>query len=934
MSASETGQAQILIAEGDPQSRAALTAILAGKGYRLEPVESGASVVQAASRAQADLILLGTDLVDPDAFQVCERLKSDSTTCEIPIILVGPTDRAKAFAAGCADYLTLPLERAEVLARVGCHLALKALSKELEAGQAQLVRALADQRQVKEALADAELQGQALLETISDVLYTVNPDGIITYISPGIETFLGYHPSEIIGQHFRKFFHPDELPRLQETFPRILSGQYASNEYQVLTKSGEVRWMRSTTYPAWEQERIAGGQGSLKDITAQKQAEIEIQQQNEFLTRILASLTHPFYVLDANDYTIQIANPAARTAGLSGQTTCYALTHRRDRPCALEDHPCPVEEIKRTKQSVMVEHVHYDETGARRNVEVHGYPLLDGEGNVVRVIEYSLDVTERKLAEQALRESEARWRSLTENSPDHVIVLDTDLKIQLLNYASPGLTVEELIGRPLYTLVAEEQQPEVKAILEGVLQSSEPDTYETEYYTGDGGTIYYESRVVPRVLDGRVTGLVVSSRDITERKESEQALQQAKEAAEQARREEMERRREAERRRRIADGLAGVVAALNSNQPLNQVLDQIALQARQLLDNQAVAVVRRQGGDETLVIEAAHGLPETYDRDVDNLPGSAFLRQAVRTRQPVAVPNLLALAADGDHLLPPAPAAEPDLQYRALLAVPIVVKDESHGAIVLYYLEPRIFSEEEVELAAIFSDQAALAIENDRLLDQIREAAASAERGRLARDLHDSVTQSLFSANLVAEVLPRVWKRDPDEALAGVEEVRALVRGALFEMRTMLLELRPQALLETRLEDLLRQLTEAVMGRSQIRPVLHFEPIPDLPPNVHLTFYRVAQEALHNAVKHARTGEVIVSLRASPSLSSSTPAGWQGRVILHVSDEGPGFDADEGEPGQLGLVIMRERAEAVGALLTIEGQSGRGTQVTLVWQDR
>jgi PAS domain S-box-containing protein len=937
MNASETDLAIILLADGDPEHRAALTAMLADQGYRLEAVESGESALQLAHELQPELILLGNELAALDAFQVCERLKADSTTCTIPVLFVGPPDRATAFAAGGVDYLSSPLEQEEVRARVGMHLALNAMSQQLKDRQAQLEQAIAERLQIEEALADAEQQGQALLENISDVLYTVNKDGIITYISPAIENFLGYHPSEIIDHHFRKFFHPDELPRLQETFPSVLSGRHTSNEYRVLTKSGEVRWMRSATYPAWEQDRIAGAQGSLKDITDQKQAEAEIQQQNEFLNRILASLTHPFYVLDANDYTILIANPAARMVGLTGQTTCYALTHRRDSPCASQDHPCPVEEIKRTKGPVMVEHVHYDYTGARRNVEVHGYPLLDGEGNVVRVIEYSLDVTERKLAEQALRESEARWRSLTENSPDHVIVLDTDLKIQLLNHPSPGLTVEELIGTPLYTLVAEEQQPEVKASLEGVLRSSQPDTYETVYDTGDGGTIYYESRVVPRFLDGTVTGLVVSSRDITERKEAERDLQQAKESAEQARREERERRREAERRRRIADGLAGVVAALNSNQSLHEVLDHIAMQAGRLLENQAVAIVRLQANDEAFVIEAAQGLTESKDLYLDSLPGSEFVRMTVTSCQPRVVPDLAAAGFAGDDLPPGwagAPSGSQMSHYRALLAVPIVVKDEPYGAIVLYYREPWSFSDEEVELAAIFSDQVALAVENDRLLDQIRQAAVIAERGRLSRDLHDSVTQSLFSASLVAEVLPQVWKRDPEEALDGVEELRVLVRGALSEMRTMLLELRPTALLETKLDDLLRQLAEAVTGRSQIRPELHFEPVPDLPNEVHVTFYRVAQEALHNAVKHARAGEVIVSLRASPPLPSSTPAGWRGQVILHVSDDGQGFDAGGVEPGQLGLAIMRERAEAVGAVLTIEGQSGQGTQVTLIWQDR
>jgi signal transduction histidine kinase len=214
----------------------------------------------------------------------------------------------------------------------------------------------------------------------------------------------------------------------------------------------------------------------------------------------------------------------------------------------------------------------------------------------------------------------------------------------------------------------------------------------------------------------------------------------------------------------------------------------------------------------------------------------------------------------------------------------------------------------------------------------MQEAAAAAERNRLARDLHDSVTQALFSASLVAEVLPQVWQRDPEVGQQGLEELRLLTRSALAEMRTMLLELRPTALVETKLNDLLWQLTEAITGRAQLSVQFDIEPIPTLPPDVHVTFYRVAQEALHNVIKHADASQVTVSLRGSPPLSSNGEGeDWQGQVILHISDDGVGIDPGETHPGQLGLGIMRERAEAIGAVVTIEGRPGRGTQVTLVW---
>jgi PAS domain S-box-containing protein len=583
-------------------------------------------------------------------------------------------------------------------------------------------------------------------------------------------------------------------------------------EHRIVWPDGTVRWV-SEIGDVIRDER---GQairmlGVVQDITERKQAEQQIRGHDAFLTSVVESLTHPFYVVRIADYTIEMANTAAYPGGLPEQSKCYALFHNLDRPCGELGAVCPIEEIQRTKGPVTVEHVHYDANGNLRNIEVRCYPLFDDEGTAVRVIEYSLDITQRKQAEEALRE--------------------------------------------------------------------------------------------------------------------------AKEAAEHARREEQERRQEADRRRRIAESLAGVLVALNSDRSLDQVLDHIAAQAKQLLDNQAVAIYRLNGEAGTPDLQATQGL------DVDGMAiaseplGIGALRQAVTSRQAVAVPDLaveLAQPLSGAELqVPDSPGVEP---FRSLLALPIVVQDQVYGGLLLYYAHPRSFSDEEMELAAVFGDQVALAVGNARLKEQVQQTAVAAERSRLGRDLHDSVTQALFSACLVAEVLPNVWRRDPEQAWQGIEELRQLTRGALAEMRTLLLELRPAALVQTGLDDLLRQLAETVNSRAQSSCHLNIEPSPVLPPEVHVTFYRVAQEALRNVAKHARAGQVTVSLQVSPPVDRQRAGAWQGRIVLCIKDDGEGFDWGEVGPDQLGLDIMRERATMVGGSLTIQSQPGQGTEVILVWE--
>ena len=128
---------------------------------------------------------------------------------------------------------------------------------------------------------------------------------------------------------------------------------------------------------------------------------LDMKKQDEFVTHVLESLPHPFYVVDANDYTVKMANYAAAFGSISQRSTCYALTHNRSTPCSGMDHACPLNEVKEKKKAVTMEHVHYDQHGNTVNVEVHAYPVFNEKGSVSQVIVYTLDITERKKAEEA-----------------------------------------------------------------------------------------------------------------------------------------------------------------------------------------------------------------------------------------------------------------------------------------------------------------------------------------------------------------------------------------------------------------------------------------------------------------------------------------------------------------------------------------------------
>jgi signal transduction histidine kinase len=217
-----------------------------------------------------------------------------------------------------------------------------------------------------------------------------------------------------------------------------------------------------------------------------------------------------------------------------------------------------------------------------------------------------------------------------------------------------------------------------------------------------------------------------------------------------------------------------------------------------------------------------------------------------------------------------------------------------------------------------------LATSFNRMTGRLHELAASKERQRLARELHDAVSQSLFSVSLIAEVLPRIYEKDPVVARERLEELRQLTRGALAEMRMLLLELRPAALAETSLPDLLTQLSQAVIGRARIPVDVELDESASGPADVNVALYRIAQEALNNVVKHAGASHARITLTSSDGDGDEV-------LCLVVADDGCGFDPHDTRSGRLGLGIMTERAESIGAHLDIDSARGQGTRVTVVW---
>jgi signal transduction histidine kinase len=263
------------------------------------------------------------------------------------------------------------------------------------------------------------------------------------------------------------------------------------------------------------------------------------------------------------------------------------------------------------------------------------------------------------------------------------------------------------------------------------------------------------------------------------------------------------------------------------------------------------------------------------------------------------------------------PHNHPDM--KSFLGVPIVSKGQIIGA---FYLTEKTdgaqFSETDQHFIEMLAAHAAIAIENARLFERDRELSVIEERNRLARDLHDSVTQTLFSVVLTAEAASTLVERDAAGAKAQLERLRSLSRDALQEMRSLIFELRSADLASDGLVATLRKHCE-ILGRvRKIEIDVSVEGERALPGEIEQALFRIAQEAVNNALKHAAAGRIDVLLLMAPPL-----------VTLTVRDDGRGFDptAPRIHSKRLGLTSMRERAEALGAKLSVESAPGAGTTV-------
>jgi len=599
-----------------------------------------------------------------------------------------------------------------------------------------------------------------------------------------------------------------------------------------------------------------------------------------FLKNALDALAYPFCVVNVENYIVELANAAAYSGQLRGNFTCYKLLYGNDQPCA-DENPCPLQETKKTKKPVILEHLHVNKKGKFQCVEIHGYPILDAAGNVTHMIEYTLDITKRKQFEETLQESETNWRSLIANSPDHILMLDTDLNIQFANFASPGLTVQELIGTPLYTYVDEERQDDVKAILKGVLKTGKPAQYETVYRPPDGEEIYYETNVTARRLTGRdeIVGLTLGSRDITKRVRIDKEKQL------------------------LTHALGERVKELSCLYSISKLIMTPDISLDEILQGTVDLIPPSWQYPE---ITCARVILEERDFRTENYRESLWKQTA-------------------------------DIFVRGELSGFV----EIHYLEEKPEIDEGPFLMEERNLIDAIAERLGRTAERlrseERIYQKELQLATLEERERIGRELHDDLGQVIGYVGAQALAAhARLEQGENQEVQAILDQLIQRTQEAHTDVRKYILGIRkssrisggrtkeahPALDLFAVLEDYLEALRERYGLEIQVS-------LPDdwldspLAPEVETQLLRILQEALTNVSKHAGVDKARL-------LFTQHEEGIQ--VI--IADEGFGFteirphgESTKNDESHFGLKVMRERAEIVGGRLEVRSKPGEGTSV-------
>ncbi|MFW5943108.1 MAG: PAS domain S-box protein [bacterium] len=507
---------------------------------------------------------------------------------------------------------------------------------------------------------------------------------------------------------------------------------------------------------------------------------------------------------------------------------------------------------------------------------------------------------EDHLSDEARAIREQFSHSIIENVNVWLNVLDLNMNIAMWNATAEkisGYTREEVLGHAriwewLYPDEAYRQQilDKTQAMLSRPMALEKLET-RIRCKNGEMKTITWNSRFLIDD-DGDVYGAITFGYDITHRQQAEEALQKAHDEL---------------------SVLYDVASVASESIDLSTILNLSLERVLPIMKSRKGTIHLWDSQNEGLRLAAYKGLSFAGAAQLSSVSlQSSLIGRVWRNQAPLTTSNIV---SELDRV----PETVPDRLFHSYLGVPMRAKGEIRGVFSVLGKAGYNYSTGEINLLTSIADQVGVAVENARLYEQERQLAVAEERRRLARDLHDSVTQSLYSLTLFAEASQRLVRSgEPQRADRYLARVNDTALNALKEMRMLIYELRPLNLQTEGIVEAIQHRLDAVERRVGIKAHLLADNV-DLPAATETEIYYIVQEALNNVLRHANAGSVNVRLRANGQ-----------HLCVEVEDGGAGFDVAAAEAaGGMGLANMRERAARIGWDLHVDSAPGRGTTVQL-----
>jgi PAS domain S-box-containing protein len=778
------------------------------------------------------------------------------------------------------------------------------------------IRDMRHHLEAERALQESEERYRSIVAVMEEGVVLQLADGTIAACNASAQRILGLCSDEMSGRTSFdprwQAIHEDGSPFSGEDHPAMVTlrtGQPQSDVIMGVRRSdGSLAWISINSQALCRPDEVMpfAVVTSFSDITGRRHAEEKLRESEERYHSLFENSLDGI-LLSAPDGRVFAANPAAcAILGRSEEEICQA-----GRAGLLDPSDARwVDAVRRRAEtgSFCGELDFLGPDGSRIACDVSSSMFEDREGQPRAVVIFR-DVSARNEAEGALRQQEALLRKILEILPVGVWSLDSEGRVQWTNEAGRRIWAgARYVGMQEYgeykawwpgtgLPVRPEEWAAARAVTTGEPVIEEQ--VDIEAFDGSRKTIL-NSALPILDGDGAVIGAIAINQDITERAQAFQLLEQRVE----------ERTREL---RALLETSRNIAATLE----LGPLLASLLTQLKTVIDYGGAGVAIRESDGVLRMVDYVGEVPREKMLVAIPLERDSGYRQVVLSREPFIIDDIWGDEEWIRGVRGQWPGPSLSEEVRSWLGVPLVAKGRLIGVLRLDHSQPGYFTQEHARLALAFADQAAAAIENARLYEQAQQVAVLEERQRLARELHDSVSQALYGMTLGTRTARALVSQDTARATEALDYVLSLTEAAFAEMRALIFELRPDSLAEEGLVAALTRQAELMRARHHLLVETEFSGEPDLPLGAKTALYRITQEALNNIVKHARAARVGLRL-----------AHEDGGILLQVQDDGIGFDPNGAFPGHLGLRSMRERAEALGGRVEVGSRPEGGSVVS------